>query len=553
MASKLLSLVAACALAACGGTSKPATVTLDGKAWTPPAVLVNVPADTPYLIAQLAPMSQEFRDRMFAQADAKIEEAMKLMATLPADFDRSSLPAWIRVAFAWMDELKGKDMKHWSREMGLDANQAFALYGLGVWPVARIGVNDAAKLQGTLERILAKANVATQQKELRGKKYWVFPIQQFSVVMAVLDKEMVASIVPTTALDAALPKVLGLEKPAHSLGETDTLSASLAHYKLLPQAVFLVDVRGLAARFTKADAANPLEAPLSAATGPVTQACRDDIGRFVDVVPRVFGGYHRLDAKLMDFSLVAEMPPALVKRLGRLSVPVPGVNPGLNGHPVFAFGWAMKSDELISLAKEVVKSVRDRPMRCDWFDGLNEAAENLGPKLSEPWIEQFKGNDGGTMVLEDWETERRYGEGSVTMVGSAAAQQAEMALKLVPGFGNLQLSTVGPPTEIPIGLLGGPPEMTAHILVRPQRAALAVGKGSDKRVNLLVAAPTPTHSPLATMQMNVPRLQALTNEKSTSYGMQLDDLVMQLDLVEDGLEFNFKGTLPSAAAPVLAH
>ncbi|CAN5845680.1 hypothetical protein BH11MYX2_BH11MYX2_33910 [soil metagenome] len=548
----MLSLVIAGSLAACGGSPKPATVTLNGKAWTPPAVLVNIPADTPYLFAQLAPMSQEFRDRMFAQADAKIEEAMKAMAILPPDFDRSALPGWGRVAFAWMDELKGKDTKHWSREMGLDSNQAFALYGIGIWPVVRIGVNDPVKLHASVERILAKANLQTQERELRGKKYWAFPIQQFTVAVAVLDKEMVASIVPTTALEAALPKVLGIEKPAHSLGETDTLGASLAHYKLLPQAVFVIDVRGLANRFTKADAANPLEAPLAAATGPVTQACREDIGRFVEIIPRVFGGYHQLDAKLMDFSLVAEMPPVLVKRLGKLSVPVPGVNPGLNGHPMFALGVAAKSDELVSLMKEIVKGLRERPMRCDWFTGLNMMAEELAPELDGPLMTQFKGIDGGTAMIDDMDVERRYGEGTVTLVGVSAAERMEALLHLVPGFANATLSKVGPALEIPIGLLGGPPEMTAHILVRPQRAALAVGPSSEKIVNAVVSAPTPTHSPLVSVQMNLPRLQKVTKQSTMSYGMQLEDVVMQLELVEDGLAFTFKGTMPPVAGPVMA-
>lgn len=550
MAKRLLSLVAACALFACGGSSKPAAVTLNGQAWVPPAVLVNVPADTPYLMAQLAPMSQEFRDMMFAQADAKIENALKMMAALPADFDRSGLPAWIRVAFAWMDELKGKDSKHWSREMGLDTNQAFALYGIGIWPVVRIGVNDPVKLHGTIARILAKANVAVQERELRGKKYWVFTIEQFSVAVSVLDKELVASIVPTTALETALPKVLGIEKPAHSLGETDTLGSSLSHYKLLPQAVFLVDVRSLASRFTKADAANPLEAPLAQATGPVTQACREDIARFVDVVPRLFGGYHQLDAKMMDFSLVAEMPPALVKRLGKLSVAVPGVNAGINGHPMFALGVAAKSDEVVSVVKEIVKGLRERPLRCDWFTNLNMMAEQLSPDLDNPL---FKGLDGGTAVLDEMDMDRKYGRGTVTIVGAAAAERMEALLHFVPGFANAQLSTVGPALEIPIALLGVPPEMTAHLLARPQRAALAVGPGSEKIVNAVVTAPTPTHSPLVSLQMNMPRMQALTKETTPYYGMQVEDLVMQLDLVEGGLEFNFKGTLPAPAAPVLAH
>jgi hypothetical protein len=549
----MLSLVIVGALAACGGSRTPATVRLDGRAWTPPAVLVNVPADTPYLIAQLAPMSQDFRDRMFAQADAKIEEAMKMMEKLPADFDRSTLPAWIRVAFAWMDELKGKDAKRWSRELGLDTNQAFALYGIGIWPVARIGVNDPVKLHQTIAHILAKANVQTQERELRGKKYWVFPIEKFSVAVAVIDKEMVLTIVPTTALEAALPKVLGLEKPAHSLGETDTLGASLAHYKLLPQAVFVVDVRALASRFTKADATNPLEAPLAQATGPVTQACRDDIGRFVEVVPRLFGGYHHLDAKLMDFSLVAEMPPVLVKRLGRLSVPVPGVTAGINGHPIFALGIAAKSDELVSLMKELVKSLRERPMRCDWFNGLNMMAEELAPELDSPAMTQFKGLDGGTAVLDDMDIDRRYGEGTITLVGASAAERMEAALHFVPGFANATLSTMGPAMEIPLGLLGVPPEMTAHLLARPQRAALAVGPGSEKIVNAVISAPTPAHSPLVSVQMNTPRLQKLSKEAMPNYGMQLEDLVMQLDLVEDGLELDFQGTMPPSAAPVLAH
>src|SRR5690349_4315547 len=88
---------------ACGG--KPAREPLTQRAaWTPPHILQQVPADTPYLFALLEPFDNRLRDKMMVGAEQQLDEAMRRTDSI----DPNDRPPWMRAARVVLDELRGQ-------------------------------------------------------------------------------------------------------------------------------------------------------------------------------------------------------------------------------------------------------------------------------------------------------------------------------------------------------------------------------------------------------------------------------------------------------------
>src|SRR4051812_24008083 len=118
----------------CGG--KPPPPAAPAPTWVAPPLLAQVPADSPYVFALLTPLSEKIRTRMAGSFEQQIAELWK--TAKPAG--GADLEPWIRAALALTNELRGKDMKNWWRELGFDPSGRFVLYGLSLWPVVRIEV-----------------------------------------------------------------------------------------------------------------------------------------------------------------------------------------------------------------------------------------------------------------------------------------------------------------------------------------------------------------------------------------------------------------------------
>jgi len=169
-------------------------------------------------------MNDALRRRMMHNLDAQLAESMKALDKL-SDEDGKDEP-WMRAVRALVDELRGKGASAWYDQLGIDPHGRFVVYGMSLWPVMRIELNNPAKLRAVIARMLSAAGVQPQQRTLDGRTYWLAGDREVSFVAAVLDREAVAAVLPTAALDAALPQVLGIRPPERSLATTATVPSS---------------------------------------------------------------------------------------------------------------------------------------------------------------------------------------------------------------------------------------------------------------------------------------------------------------------------------------
>ncbi|HEX8108181.1 MAG TPA: hypothetical protein VF516_10665 [Kofleriaceae bacterium] len=548
MPSLRLCLVAVVAGAlSCGGGGAPQPATLSSR-WSAPSILAEVPADAPYLIALLEPMNDALRRRMMHNLDAQLAQSMKALDKLRAD--PGKLEPWMRAVLTLADELRAKGTAAWFDQLGIDPRGRFVIYGMSLWPVARIEIDHPDRLRATVARVMSAAGIQpAPQRTLDGRAYWLSSSRDFSFVAAVLDREAVVAVLPTAVVDAALPQVLGTRPPDHSLAATTTVPDLLARHRFLGVLLGYFDAHRII-DVIAGPQPRPIDIPLRAATGPVSAECRADLDRFAAAIPRLALGYHHFDDTGFDASMVLETPPATVAALRKLHTVVPEVTPRPAGHPLFAMAAALDPDQLIAWLQDETRRIHDRPFRCPWFTEWNEAAADIAAKLATPLPPTWRGVRGFSMTIDDASILPPTVTGHVLVAGDRVADLVQSLAGKVPAIAGIPLTATGRPIALPTRQLQIP--VPAHFALTTDRLVLAAGEGSERRVTEHLRSPAPRASPLFTMAFDVPRLQQLLaslGQSPVDNLGSLGDVGLGLDIDDTGISFDVFGTWAPEASP----
>src|ERR1051325_974119 len=539
-------------VAACGGKPPPppaAQGALSSR-WSAPAILAPVPADSPYVLALVDPISEALRARIMARLDSQLSQSMQKLDSLRG-VDRSKLEPWARAVLALGDELRDTKPSQWFEKLGLNSRGRFVIYGLSLWPVLRVDITDGARLSKVIEHLLAAGGFPVQQRTLDRRAYWLAAGRDFSFLAAVLDREAVAAVVPTATLDAALPLVLGTRAPDHPLAATTTVPELLARHKFLGALVAYFDVPNLIAILTGPQP-GPLDIPLRAATGPVSPVCRSELDRLAAVVPRVVLGYHHIGDDGFDGAMVFEMPPAVSAPLRKLRTAIPEVTSRITGHPLLAFGAAADPSAVIAWLRDTTRQLHAHPFACPWFTDFNKASDELAAKLDKPLPPTWRGVRGFSLTVDDASASPPSITGHLLIAGDRVADLVTSLAGTVPAIAGIPLARDGRPIALPTKQLGIPVS-SAHLALTTDRLVIAAGEGSERRATEHLATPAPRLSPLMVIAFNAPRLQKLL----ASFGQPgesldaLGDTGFTVDVVDQGLEVRLWGTEPGAqiAAP----
>lgn len=505
-------------------------------------MFARVPADSPYLVAAFDTAPELVRRQSFDAIDARISAALAQMESAPS-VDRATLSPAERMLFAFLDEVKGKKIESWSRELGFDPRGRFVLYGLSVWPVLRVAVANEARLREVIAHLVAASGAPIVHGSLQGRGYWRWNEQGFAIIASVLDGEAVFALLPDGAVAQFLPVVLGIEQPRLTLGGDGRLTALAARHHFLPTSIGYIDAKIVADIITQRapSASTELDRPLRSAIGPIEPTCRTDIDRLVAVAPRLVWGYHRLDARGVHASFVIETPPAIAAALEPLHTSVPEVGADAATAALFRFGVATKLDELLPLLRRLAGHVREHPFACSWFVPLNDAAARLTDLLDQPLPPTLGGLRGFSLTLDHLTREPVDVQGHVVAIGDHVGDLVAAMLHGLPGMTGVAVVPDGRPVQLPLALLGLAASTTGYAALRGDRAAIAIGPASATEVTRVLDLPVPPHSPLLSFGMDFERMQELGFlEPEAARGMR--DVTMQIDVGPLGLVFDVIGS-----------
>ncbi len=499
---------------ACGS---PPTGSVEGR-WKGPAGLAYVPADTPYVVATLDPMTDDVQEYLFGRAArdlaALVPEAPAVWN--PDEPDATGPQVMLRAA---ANELRGKDRARWWADLGLARDAHLIVYGYGVWPVVRVELGDPARMAAALTRVLG----APQGEN------WRLDLGAATAAVAIEDHEVVATVVARSRADALVPHVLH-DRPARSLASTNALVELAVRHHLETSYLGYIDTHASIAAFADLDMPELAD----------VQACRADLDRFAALMPRIVLGYSHIDATHIDARGIVELAPELARELRAMHAKVT-TPPSDARDPLVSFGAALDLDATVAWLRASSHAVVAPPFACPALRELDTAFAKLDGELAKPLPALLHGSAGFSMVMDEVHESPPSGRGYVVAVGDQIDALVALAQQL-PQLAGVSLGG-GKPVALPVAQLGLP-RLTAYAAVAHDRVVVAVGDDSERRASEVLAAPARPHSPLVEISMDVPKLDALFPNSALRRGFNavVDQQRLTVDVVDDDLVVEMHAT-----------
>jgi hypothetical protein len=376
------------------------------------APLAFAPADTPYVFANLDVLDEATRNALLTQADAGLPSQI---AQLEATADRlaSTDADGARLLHALAAEFKGKTLQAFTRDAGVNLAGHYAIYGIGMAPVARFELSDPKAFEGFIERLETaygkKLDVAREgQQDYRRH---VFATSGTQVLLATQGKHAVLALLPANASTPLLRQALGLDRPQKNLqddGRLEKLAKANGYKKwavgqfdltrALPLALGGTDpllnaMRNARAQAVAAKTGEPVANQLQ--TAP---SCTTEAARIAARVPGIGFGYTQLDAKHQDARLDVTLAADIGKAFSGLKVELPGLN-GTDAAP-FDLSLALPMAALRGFWSTQAQAVAAKPFTCPALLSLNESFAKLVPALQKAAIPPFGDLQGVRLALD---------------------------------------------------------------------------------------------------------------------------------------------------------
>ncbi|WP_049622593.1 hypothetical protein [Frateuria defendens] len=479
-------------LAACGHKDKDAP-------------LAFVPADTPYVVANLDVLDDATRRALLAPADAQLPGQLDDLRHAADDLAARD-PDGARLLRAVAAELDGKTIESFAQSAGLDIKGYSALYGLGLAPVLRFELTDARTFEAFVGRLESAYGKKLDTAAIGGQSYrrHVSAGTGTQLILAVAGKQAVAAVLPADAPAPLLRQALGLDRPARSLqdeGRLEQLAKAKDYRKWVVGAVDFTRALPLLA-----DGGDPLVGALvkaraeaeSAKTGePVANqlqippACRDDAVRIAGRVPSTSFGYTRLDARHQDLRWDVALAPDITQAFAGLKVELPGLGDTPAQAP-FDLSLALPVAPLRSFWSAQAEAVAARPFGCPLLLDLNDTFARLGALAQKAAIPPF-GDLLGVHVALDSLQPGKDGRlpavsGRLLLGTSNPAGLFAMGQMMNTALAKLKLAPDGKPVPLPDDMKAVI-DQPAWMAMGAKALALGVGPGQDAKLADMLKAP----------------------------------------------------------------
>jgi hypothetical protein len=503
--------IAGVLLAACGHKDKDAP-------------LAFVPADTPYVVANLDVLDDSTRSAMLAQADAQLPAQV---AQLKAAAERMAVkdPDSAHLLQAFVAELDGKTIETFAQNTGLNIKGRSAIYGLGLAPVVRFELNDDKAFDAFITRLETAYGKKFDTATIDGQSYRKHASTQSGtqVIIAIVGKQAVAALLAADAPQPLLRQALGLDRPAKSIQDDGRLEKLAKDKGYQPWAIGQIDLtRALPLAASGKDpffnAMHKAHAEAeSAKTGePVANqlqipaSCETDAARIAARAPSVSFGYTKLDAKHQDIRMDVALAQDITKAFAGLKIELPGL--GAPGTSPFDMSLAIPMAQLRSFWEAQATAVAAQPFSCPAMADLNEGFTKVGELAQKAAMPPFGDLNGLRIALDTFEPAAENSmpkfSGRV-MIGSAnPAALLAMGSMVSPTLAQLKLTSDGKPVALPAELsapLGGQP---AWLAMGDKALALAIGQGEDGKLADMLKSPMGDAGRMVRMRLDGPMYQA---------------------------------------------
>jgi len=502
-------------------------------------LLQYIPAETPYVMAFTKPLPDDLMDKFEPVVDKtlsgyerilryKVSEVLVELSKEEGGAEKAKQLQELVDEFTSLMSVQGL------RDAGIDRDSVFAIYGDGLLPVFRVVLSDREKFDAAVARLESKSPEKFQIGTAGGQSYRYHDVEEARFVVATPGDSAVITIVPIAYSEERLAQVLGVKKPqnnvAKGLGEITKAYDFTGHF------TGFVDVEKITASFLGDPSGLNKELLQAAGHDPekVTAECRAEFAELATVAPRVVVGYTEVNKSHIDTEMVVELREDIATGLATIPTAVPGLGMDLGGFMTFGFS-------LDPLAARTFYEARLDAMEADPFEcadlaelqaSVAQGREALA-KPVPPVVYNFSGmlahiNDIQGM---DFATQKppESIDASFLLAMDNVQDLVSMAAMMVPQVAELNLSPDGKARPLDLPQLAEIAEQ-AFVALSTNGLSIALGEGSARNSETMLAADVETPSPFMSFSMDSKRYYEFVGEALMQEGDADDEEAQPLAL-----------------------
>lgn len=202
------------------------------------------------------------------------------------------------------------------------------------------------------------------------------------MILAIIDQQLLLSLVPQDASDELLAQVLGNTPPDSNISDTSALTELEQRHGFTPYGAGQIN-------------ASRLLSELSTPTHPGTQAlmdaveaeqldlsaCQADIDRITSRFPGLVMGMREYNLDGLEMNLILETDEGIVSDLRALTTQVPGLG---STEGMASLGMGLNLPVLLQTVQKYAREVRQNPFSCDELQDLNNAWTEINVAMNNP-------------------------------------------------------------------------------------------------------------------------------------------------------------------------
>ena len=465
------------------------------------APLAFVPADTPYVYANLEPLPAAVTERWSRHMQAywphlfgTYDELLQKAATGKTD---AQAQRWIKISRTLLDELKTHDSWDKLRQVGLRPDGHIALYGVGMVPVLRMELGDPAAFRAEIATIEGKTGENIPVAKTGAQEYWQLGNDKLAAVIAIEGTHLVLTVVPPNASDSLKQNLLGLTRPAQNLAASGALQALARLYGYSAYGAGYFDFVRLTERLTAtptgtdAEFARALGLPDNTA---LDAACRSEFLDLARKFPRFVMGAEELSAERMRIGAQLEIENALAQQFAAAIGAAPGT--GAPGEGVIDVSLALPVLKLKDFWIKQIDAVTAKPYACASLAKLGNAMIESRAKVDVTVPPPFSDAVGVRFTLDKFalDTTAKAPDVSGKLLFASSNPQAAMAMAqlAVPGLAKVKIAADGKAIALPPEIVPAASAPPLYVAMSAQAIGLAAGAEQGQSLEAYLRAPAAT-------------------------------------------------------------
>ena len=529
------------------------------------ALLRYVPADTPYIFAMLDPFPDEVADKLEPKIDAILRSHAGMLKTIRDTALKSAEGGGIpNEAAEALDEMGKLLSIEGFRGAGIQRDSKAVVYGVGLLPVLRMTLSDGDLMDAAIARVEEKAGDGMSVAIIGGQSYRYAGDDEGRLVVAVIDNEIVLSIVPTNLPDELLKSVLGLTLPKSSMADSGELQKIIDDNDFLTHSVGLIDFERIVATFLddQSGVNEELLALMEYDGSVLDDVCRSEIREMSGIFPRIVTGYSEMSVDRFVSDTILELRSDIAAGLAALPAPVPGLGSDQGG--LLAFGMSVDLLAAREFYTARLDALQADPYECELFADLQEGLEQARTALNQPIppiVYSFKGFLAVVEDIEGMDLANNQPPTSadirVLVATDNAAGLLAMGAMFSPEIAGLDIKPDGKPVRFESQRLAGAVD-AAYVAMTDTALAMSIGQGTEVQLGDMLSAAVNEPHPFASMEMDTaryyefisktmvieddgedsipPELKAAIGEAMASAGQIFSRMTVRVEFTERGIE-----------------